>query len=120
MHQTELPERFCWTRFGFEAGQSPSSIVLRKEGERRSNGGLFLWGIGNPLADAIKELIRWSPEPAVLFSPIRSEPRHVDVAPQMVAVWSQARGLDGGSFVLPPGSTVTSRYRGESKKAHYA
>jgi hypothetical protein len=120
VHLQQLPDTFCWTRFGFEAGQSPSSIVARKERERESNGGLFLWGIGNAVAAAVSQLLRASPDPAVLFSPIRSRPRTVDVTPEAVVAWTQARGLDGRSFELPPSSMVTSRYPRKGKKGHYA
>jgi hypothetical protein len=115
-----LPESFCWTRFGFEAGQSPTSIVARKERERLLNQGLFLWGIGNAVGAGIEQLVRSSAEPMVLFSPIRCAPRVVDVRPSEVVAWSVAHGIDGAAYTLPPGSLVTSRRDRESKTTHYA
>jgi uncharacterized transporter YbjL len=41
----KLPEYFCWTKFGTEAGEVSHAIFGRKEIERRRNGGIFLWGI---------------------------------------------------------------------------
>ncbi len=37
----------CWTRMQAESGQDLLNIVRRKEIERRANGGIFFWGVGN-------------------------------------------------------------------------
>ncbi len=116
-----LPQHFCWTRFGTEAGEGIESIILRKEEERRINGGVFLWGIGNGIGPSMRELLRMEPAPEVIFSPIRSAPRKSDVVPEQVVVWTAARTLSGDKYQLPQGTVVTSRVSGGlSRSRHYA
>ncbi len=83
-----LPEVFCWTRFGTEAGQPIDEILDRKEQERAANSGMFFWGIGNSIGPSLRELLRCTPSPEVLFSPTRSTPRREDVAPPAVVAWT--------------------------------
>jgi hypothetical protein len=97
-----LPDLFCWTRFGTEAGETIHEILLRKEQERLSNQGVFLWGIGNSVAMAVAELVRKVPIPEVLFSPIKSNPRPVDIAPKTVVEWRIAETPDGDRHPIPP------------------
>jgi hypothetical protein len=104
-----LPTHFCWTRFGTEAGETIQEILARKDLERRRNDGLFLWGIGNAVAPSLRALLELEPEPEVLFSPIRSPPREVDVNPSAVIAWRTGRDLEGSPCRLPDWSTVTSR-----------
>lgn len=111
-----LPEAFCWTRFGIEAGELFDAILARKERERAANDGVFYWGIGNSVAPAIAELLLHERLPEVLFSPIRGRPRAVDVAPANVVAWTAAETLDGACFPLPRTVRVTSR----EARAHYA
>lgn len=116
-----LPRRFCWTRFGTEAGETIETILARKDAERQANNGVFFWGIGNSIAPAVTELIRCEREPEVLFSPIKSRPRKVDVAPACVARWTAAEPLLGDVFDLPENTTVTSRWDPVRPTAtHYA
>ena len=116
-----LPEYFCWTRFGTEAGQPIEQILSRKEEERAANRGTFLWGIGNALGPSIEELIRREETPEVLFSPTKSPPKKQDAAPSLVVVWTSARTRTGQDFTLPAHSVVTSRGRDRVlKAAHYA
>jgi hypothetical protein len=112
-----LPRTFCWTRFGAEAGEQMEAILARKELERRATGGVFLWGIGNAVGPGIAALVDEEPRPEVLFSPIKSRPRPVDIAPDSVVQWSTAETLAGERFDLPAGACVTSR---GSRSAHYA
>jgi hypothetical protein len=105
-----LPACFCWTRFGTEAGQAIDEIFERKEQERTANGGVFFWGIGNAVGPSIRELLRCTEIPEVLFSPIRSVPRLADAEPPAVVAWTAAETLEGESFQLPDRSLVTSRY----------
>ncbi len=116
-----LPTRFCWTRFGPEAGDSVTEILERKEQERRRNGGVFLWGIGNALGPSVRELVRLEEEPEVLFSPMRSPAKRIDVSPVCVVEWHTAECLSGLPFEIPAHSKVTSRFdfRGRKRK-HYA
>lgn len=116
-----LPKYFCWSRFGTEAGQGIEDIIARKEQERRANGGVFLWGIGSALRPSMKELVRRTKDPEVLFSPIKSQARRQDVAPQAVAAWTGGETIDGSLYTLPTHSLVTSRYDPRApRKVHYA
>jgi hypothetical protein len=116
-----LPRSFCWTRFGTEAGETIEAILARKEAERQASDGVFFWGIGNSIAPAVAELVRRVDEPEVLFSPIKSRPRRVDVAPACVVRWTSAEGLSGGVFELPSHASVTSRWNpARPAGVHYA
>lgn len=114
-----LPDLFCWTRFGSEAGESIEHILIRKEQERLANGGLFLWGIGNAVGPSISELTRHTVRPHVVFSPIKTAPRLKDVAPPTIVMWTEAEGLDGSDFTLPSNSLVTSRHDPEAPRHHH-
>jgi hypothetical protein len=116
-----LPAHFCWTRFGTEAAQPIQSILERKEGERRANEGIFFWGIGNAVGPSMKELIRRSEAPEVLFSPIKSAARVEDKSPPAVVAWTSGETLAGDPFQLPTTSLITSRFDpGCPRGAHYA
>lgn len=118
---SSLPEAFCWTKFGTEAGEVPLSIFRRKELERRHNGGIFLWGIGQSIGPSLPDLIRATSNPEVLFSPIRSSAAAHDVNPPQVAVWGDAVGYDGHRFRIPEHSVVTSRIDPTGRRSgHYA
>jgi len=116
-----LPDCFCWTRFGAEAGQTSEQILARKEQERIANRGCFLWGVGNAVGPSVKDLVLRTASPEVLFSPIKSTPRAEHVAPAAVVAWTQAETLTGEAFQLPSYSLVTSRYDPSAPRgAHYA
>jgi hypothetical protein len=119
--QAPLPESFCWSRFGTEAGETVDRILERKEVERSRNKGVFLWGIGSAIGPSVKELLRIQTAPEVVFSPISSRPRLVDVSPAETVAWMAARDLEGRSVSLPPWSKVTSRApTGPRPPRHYA
>jgi hypothetical protein len=116
-----LPDCFCWTRFGTEAGQGIDQILKRKEEERAANGGVFFWGIGNALGPSMRQLLLRTSEPDVIFSPMKSAPRQEDVSPPQVVAWTTAETLSGDSYSLPPSSMVTSGYNpAAQKQTHYA
>lgn len=116
-----LPTHFCWTRYGTEAGEEFAEILDRKERERRANGGVFLWGIGNSVGRSIELLVEKTSCPQVLFSPIKSAPRTCDVRPEEVVTWTSGETMTGGSYVLPKHSVVTSRVDpGNSRRPRYA
>jgi len=117
-----LPKHFCWTRFGTEAGETIDAILKRKELERLKNGGVFLWGIGNAVGPSMKELVQRESCPEVIFSPIRSRAKHIDVAPAATVIWKSGRDLNGVVSPLPSGSTVVSRISSKGIQAarHYA
>ncbi len=104
-----VPLRFCWSKIGVEAGETLEAIVERKEEERRRNGGVFLWGVGNALGPSIGVLLQKEHRPEVLFSPIKGAPRVADVSPRGTVLWRAAETIDGFSWELPEGSIVTSR-----------
>jgi len=116
-----IPDVFCWTKFGAEAGEVPTSIFQRKELERRRNGGVFLWGIGQSIGPSLPELLHATSEPEVLFSPIRTPAAVRDASPSQVVIWCDAVGYDGRRFRLPEHSLVTSRMDpARPPSGHYA
>jgi hypothetical protein len=112
----DLPPFFCWTRFGIEAGEPIESILCRKEAERLTNDGTFYWGIGNSVAPGIMELLERTAQPEVLFSPIKSRARSIDVVPRRVIRWREEITIAGERRILPETVRVTS---GPSR-SHYA
>ncbi len=118
-HSVFLPEIFCWTKFGDEAGEAARAIFQRKEVERKGNRGTFLWGIGQSIRPSLLELLRIAPAPRVLFSPMRSAAARHDVSPSSVVVWSEGVGLDGLLYVLPEHSLVTSRRDDRSPRDYH-
>jgi hypothetical protein len=120
---TLLPQRFCWTKFGSEAGEPIDAIIARKERERIRNGGVFLWGIGNSVAPGVRRLVEFEETPQVVFSPMISQAKAVDAHPAEVVRWQEARDLNGRRWPLPEFSLVTSRAHSglvRPKKVHYA
>lgn len=117
--QAGIPEFFCWTKYGTEAGEHVSSILERKEAERVAGGGTFLWGIGNAIGPSVDALLARAEKPEVVFTPMKSRPAARDVAPPRTAVWHRGVGLDGAPYEVPTFSTVTSRVT-LSRAHHYA
>lgn len=116
-----IPDVFCWTRFGTEAGETIEEILERKERERQDNDGVFFWGIGNSVAPGLVALLERCDRPEVLFSPIKGRPRAVDRAPAARFAWRAGHDLDGGRFELPSAARVTSGGApGGPRRAHYA
>jgi hypothetical protein len=117
----EIPQVFCWTKMGTESGQPLETILRRKELERRSGDGLFAWGIGNSLGMSTDLARKMSPygEVDVLFSPMKSTPKPVDVEPPQVLLWLGYVDVDGSIVSLPSHMLVTSR-GGSEKRSHYA
>jgi hypothetical protein len=108
--QLDLPDAFVWSRIGVEAGESLDRIVARKERERLTCDGMFLWGIGSSIGKAVESLLRLTPNPDVVFSPILGAPRAVDAQPQATARWRSGIGIDGQRMSVPDGALVTSRW----------
>jgi hypothetical protein len=101
-----------------EAGQNLDKIFARKELERQAGEGLFFWGVGNAPARAIPQLARLGRRVDVLFSIMKSRPKHDDVSPDRVVAWRRFVDLDGVMRSLPPHVLVTSR--ATSRPCHYA
>jgi hypothetical protein len=114
-----LPSQFCWTRFGTEAGEGITQILVRKERERVSNGGIFLWGIGNAVGPSMRQLVALDAQPEAIFSPIRSAPQRNDVSPALVVRWTAGTDMDGRRYELPSASLVTSRFEKAGKRVHH-
>lgn len=116
-----IPNYFCWSKFGTESGQSVEEIFEAKEQQRRSGGGIFLWGIGNSIGPAIPELLRRSPQPEVLFSPMKAKPKQHDCTPSEIANWACGHDPSGKGYTFPNGASVTSRFDPQRPKfQHYA
>lgn len=116
-----IPEIFCWTKMGAEAGQPLETILQRKELERRAGCGTFAWGIGNSLGTAANVARRVSPsgEVDVLFTPMKSAPKAIDAAPSQIMVWLGYYAGDNRVRGLPSHMLITSR-GGADKRSHYA
>jgi len=118
----DLDEYVCWSRMQSEAGQGLEAIIARKELERRTGDGHFLWGVGNPPATSISALARIGSRVPVVFSIMKSRPKTIDVAPARTAAWRRYFDTSGNERPLPANSVVTSRANsaGGVKRAHYA
>jgi hypothetical protein len=117
--ELRLPEVFCWTKYGDEAGEPSQSILQRKEAERQRNGGVFLWGIGQSIRPSLMVLLQSTSSPYVVFSPIKSPAAIRDRSPGQVMLWCDAVGYDGAPFSFPTYSLVTSRGDGFSYRKHH-
>ena len=120
MHERRLPQAFCWTRFGPEAGEGIEAILARKNLERAANGGVFTWGIGNSVAPGLAALLEEVETAALLFSPIRSRPRAFDLDPPQILRWTSGKTLHGERYRLPESVRVTSGARSFDGRRHYA
>jgi len=105
-----------------EAGQDLSAIIHRKELERRAGNGQFMWGVGNAPAAVVGALSRMKQPIEVIFSIMKSRPKHADSAPSRTVVWRRYVDHDGGLRPLPPHALVTSRADSASgpKTKHFA
>jgi hypothetical protein len=106
-----------------EAGQSLDAILLRKENERRANGGTFYWGVGNAPSTMIGSLSRMESEIPVIFSIMKSRAKIHDSAPSSVVVWRRYIDAQGFERPLPPSALITSRGEsgsGARKSKHFA
>lgn len=117
---TELPNVFCWTKMGAEAGQELDVIIKRKELERIAGEGVFAWGIGSSLGKAPTIARQTSKhEVEVFFTPMKSAAKEIDAAPSEVLIWTSYYDASGTLKNLPNHIVITSR-GGVGKKAHYA
>ncbi len=118
----KLPKAFCWTRIGSESGQSLDVILRRKELERKTGNGTFIWGIGNSLGSVIWKFVKEVKEPMVLFSKIKSQPKHVDTHPSKVFLWTSYIDKYNNIIELPKNALIFSRANGKKmlKTHHFA
>jgi hypothetical protein len=115
-------EYVCWSRMQTEAGQSLEAIIARKELERLTGGGVFVWGVGNAPTAMTNFLARAKIPVKAIFSIMKSRPRLVDCAPTRTVVWRRYIDLQGVRRELPHHVLVTGR--GDTpngiKRSHYA
>jgi hypothetical protein len=124
-NEYSIPSVFCWTKMGTEAGQPLETILRRKEMERRAGNGTFAWGIGNSLGSAHTFAKDATPsgEVDVLFSPMKSSPKVIDVAPAQLVMWLSYYSEESGLSELPEHMLIASRGNlasGTEKRSHYA
>lgn len=109
---------------GVESGESLDLIIRRKEWERQLGGGLFFWGIGQSLGEnARNAAVSLDDDMKVLFSPMASKPKTIDVTPGDVFVWNSWVDQRGNTQPLPEHVLITSRAdlpSGRRKSSHYA
>ena len=119
-----IPNTFCWTKMGIESGQSLDLIIRRKEWERQLGGGLFFWGIGQSLGENARNAANSiDEEMKVLFSPMPSKAKDIDVTPGNLLIWNSWLDNRGNEQPLPNHVLVTSRAdlpSGRRKTNHYA
>ena len=118
----KLPKAFCWTKMGSESGQSLEILLKRKDLERISNKGIFIWGIGNSLGNTVWKFVNDVKDPIVLFSKIKSNPKRVDVQPSKVFLWKSYIDRHNNIHEIPKYALVLSRANSDKvlKKNHYA
>lgn len=119
-----IPPTFCWTKMGVESGEGLDAIIRRKEWERILGEGLFFWGIGQSLGDNARNAAQSIPEEMkVLFSPMLSKAKAIDVTPGDVFIWNSWVDEKGVNRPLPKNVLLTSRAdlpSGRRKSSHYA
>jgi hypothetical protein len=117
-----LPSAFVWSKIAAEAGEGLATIIRRKEYERQLGAGLFGWGIGNALGDAVRTLGAEVASPTVIFSPMPSKPKKEDAEPRSVLLWMDYVDACGTQRPLPDHMVVTSRGHAgaKGKVRHYA
>lgn len=117
-----LPNAFCWTKMGTEAGQSLEAIITRKDMERELGDGVFFWGIGTALGQKIWNFIDSISKPFILFSPIKTKPKQKDVNPGKVFIWTSYIDRIGKKHTIPDHILLTSNgtVNNLKKKQHYA
>ena len=103
-----------------EGGQQLENILSLKESERAAGGGVFWWGVGNSLGEAVHEAAaKAGGSLPILFSRMKARPQKKDVEPERVLLWTEWEDRRGQLHPIPPHVLEWSRgYVG--KKTHYA
>ncbi|WP_439878059.1 hypothetical protein [Pseudomonas prosekii] len=119
-----IPATFCWTKMGVESGESLDLIIRRKDWERQLGSGLFFWGIGQSMGENARDAATSMDEQMkVLFSPMSSKAKRIDVTPGDIFVWNSWIDNKGNTLPLPDHVLITSRAdlpSGRRKSSHYA
>jgi len=119
----DIPELFCWSKMGAEAGEELTNILIRKDLERRLGEGFFAWGIGNSIGNDLNTLWRPGFRMPIIFSQMISKPKAYDRKPSAVWLWRGYLDDRGIPIPLPWHVIVTSRAKQATKNhetAHYA
>ena len=121
-HINKLPNAFCWTKMGAEAGQPLNGIIARKDVERDLGNGVFFWGIGSSLGQKLWAFVENLKSPDILFSPMKTKPKCVDTTPTRIFAWTAYLDKNGVKHPVPSHSLVTSRgtVGKKVKTFHYA
>lgn len=123
MTPEQLPATFCWTKVGLINGEDFATTVLRKEWERLSGGGRFLWEVNRPLGNHAHLTERNCGNLISVFSPASAKPKSVQKKPEDALLWNA--WIDSGGQLRPLPSHVflksaTHQSSGDRKKAHFA
>ena len=115
----QIPDKFVWTKMGFDAGETLENIVRRKELERRSGEGafenVFWWGVGESRGEAIrKHLVDEVENPEVLFSKMLSDSQQRDKKDGLSLIW-QSYWDNGKERPIPCHVIVHSRLTGSHR-----
>jgi hypothetical protein len=111
---------FVWTKMQAEGGQTLSAILARKEAERRAGNGVFWWGVGNSLGQAVGRVaVEAGGMLPVLFSQMVSRPKRRDSSSSDVFLWEEWEDASGIVRKIPQYVLEWSR-GAEGKTTHYA
>lgn len=109
---------------GVESGESLDLIIRRKDWERQLGNGLFFWGVGQSLGENARDAAASvDGVMKVVFSPMASKAKDIDVTPGDVFVWNSWIDSSGQHHSLPEHVLITSRAdlpSGRRKTSHYA
>ena len=111
---------FVWSEIGFDAGETPEHVVIRKEAERLAGSGEFWWGLDAPLGITVEVHAEQNGGslPA-LFSKSRSSKMQQR---QQVRIWDTWRSLlhPKQHGRLPDHVVVTSGHVRGRRQTRYA
>ena len=116
----QIPDKFVWTKMGFDAGETLENIVRRKELERRSGEGafenVFWWGVGESRGEAIrKHLVDEVENPEILFSKMLSDSQQRDKKDGLSLIWRSYLDNEGNERPIPDHVIVHSRLTGSHR-----
>lgn len=111
---------FVWSEIGFDAGETPEHVVIRKEAERLAGSGEFWWGLDAPLGITVE--VHAEQNRGVL-SALFSKSRSSTVQQrQQVRIWDTWRSLlhPQQHGRIPDHVVVTSGHDAGRRQTRYA
>ncbi len=111
---------FVWSEIGFDAGETPEHVIVRKEAERIAGAGEFWWVVGSPLGITVEAKAEQNGGTLpVLFSKSRSTEQRES---RQVRIWDTWRSLlhPQKHGRIPDHVIVTSGHDLGKKLARYA